>query len=210
LGGGFGASISGELAVALSVFLPPTIAMGATFTHIAQGARDRTGLGVALGLGALYTRGAKKRVARLMGRIRGTIEGMGGWFPVAEGDENRSGGEDDLSGTSMEAAKNTHGLEALQDRRAAMGTRVTLRRLTYALVVGASLVSILPTALQFFPSEYPLPWIIVGGLGWIFFRTVRRLLRGIREQRELDAEIQARLEPTQGPAGDLTSRVESS
>ena len=53
LGGGFSASIAGELALALSVFLLPTIAMGATFTHIAQGARDKTGLGVALGVNTL-------------------------------------------------------------------------------------------------------------------------------------------------------------
>jgi drug/metabolite transporter (DMT)-like permease len=40
---------SGELAVSALVFLLPTLAMGATFTYIAQGARDKTGLGVAPG-----------------------------------------------------------------------------------------------------------------------------------------------------------------
>jgi spermidine synthase len=53
LGGGFGASIAGELTVALTVFLLPTLAMAATFTHIAQAARDKTGLGVALGVNTL-------------------------------------------------------------------------------------------------------------------------------------------------------------
>jgi spermidine synthase len=53
LGGGFSASIAGELSVALSLFLLPTIAMGATFTHIAQAAREKTGLGAALGINTL-------------------------------------------------------------------------------------------------------------------------------------------------------------
>jgi spermidine synthase len=53
LGGGFTGSIAAELAVALAVFLPPTLMMGATFSHFAQAARDRIGFGVALGLNIL-------------------------------------------------------------------------------------------------------------------------------------------------------------
>jgi hypothetical protein len=53
LGGGFTASVAGKLAVSALVFLLPTLAMGATFTHIAQGARDKTDLGVALGVNTL-------------------------------------------------------------------------------------------------------------------------------------------------------------
>jgi len=157
------------------------------------------GLGVALGVGAAHARGAKKRVAKLMDRIHRTMERMGEWPEVASGVERNPRPGDSPSGDVPEAARNIEQLEALQDRRDALGPRVTLRRFTYALALGASLVSLLPTALQFFPTEYPLPWIVVGGLGWAFSRTVRRLLRGIREQRVLDREIQARLALTDGP-----------
>lgn len=53
LGAGFTASIAGELAVAMTVFLPPTLAMGATFSHLAQAGRDTSGLGVVLGINTL-------------------------------------------------------------------------------------------------------------------------------------------------------------
>jgi spermidine synthase len=53
LGSGFASSVAGELAVALAVFFLPTLMMGATFSHLAQAARDRTGLGVALGVNTL-------------------------------------------------------------------------------------------------------------------------------------------------------------
>jgi len=168
------------------------------------------GLGVALGVGAAYTRGAKKRVATLMDRIHRTMERMGEWPEVFAEAEKDSGAGDSPSGKAAEAARSIERLEALQDRREAMGPRVTLRRFTYAIAIGASLVSILPTALQFFPTEYPLPWIVVGGLGWIFTRTVRRLLRGIREQEVLDREIETRLGSADGPVGELTSAVGSS
>ena len=52
-GSGFAGSVGGELAVALAVFFLPTLMMGATFSHLAQAARDRVGLGVALGLNTL-------------------------------------------------------------------------------------------------------------------------------------------------------------
>jgi spermidine synthase len=53
LGGAMGGSIAGELAVASTVFLPPTLLMGALFSHLAQAARDRHGLGTALGINTL-------------------------------------------------------------------------------------------------------------------------------------------------------------
>ena len=91
-----------------------------------------------------------------------------------------------------------------------MGPRATLRRFTYALALGGSLISVLPTALQYFPTEYPLPWIVVGGFGWAFSRTVRRLLRGIRERKVLDREIQACLASTDRPIVEISSDVGSS
>jgi spermidine synthase len=53
LGAGFIASIAGELVVAMAVFLPPTLAMGATFSHLAQAGRDASGLGIVLGINTL-------------------------------------------------------------------------------------------------------------------------------------------------------------
>lgn len=168
------------------------------------------GLGVALGVGAVHARGAKKRVARLMDRIHRTMERMGEWPEVASKFERNSSRGDGPGGNVVKAARNIELLEALQDRREAMGPRVTLRRFTYALALGASLVSVLPTALQFFPTEYPLPWIVVGGFGWAFSRTVRRLLRGIRERKVLDREIQARLASTDRPMVEISSDMGSS
>jgi hypothetical protein len=167
------------------------------------------GLGIALGAGTAYARGVRKRVATLMDRIHRTMERMGEWPEESVVAEKDSGAADDLRGTAA-SARNIERLEALQDRREAMGSRVFVRRLTYATAVGASLVSILPTALRFFPTEYPLPWIVVGGLGWLFTRTVRRLFRGIREQKVLDREINARLGSTGGSVGELPSGVGSS
>ncbi|MCB1740315.1 MAG: fused MFS/spermidine synthase [Gammaproteobacteria bacterium] len=43
-------AIAAELAVALSIFLLPTLLMGATFAHLGEGATERFGLGRALGL----------------------------------------------------------------------------------------------------------------------------------------------------------------
>jgi len=165
------------------------------------------GIVVALGAGTVYARGAKKRVARLMDRIHNTMERMGAWPEVAAEAEGDAVERDELRRRMAESARNIERLEALQDRRDALGGRVTLRRLTYATAVGASLVSILPIALRFFPTDYPLPWIVVGVLGWIFTRTVRRLFRGIRETKELDREIEARLGSTDGPVGELTTDV---
>ena len=48
LGNGASPSVGGEIVIALAVFLLPTVLMGALFTHLAQGARDRFGFGRAL------------------------------------------------------------------------------------------------------------------------------------------------------------------
>ncbi len=54
LGGGMGGAVVGEAALALAVFFLPTIFMGATFSHLAQGARrPEAGLGRALGVNTL-------------------------------------------------------------------------------------------------------------------------------------------------------------
>ena len=54
LGGGMGGSVLGEVALALVVFFLPTVFMGATFSHLAQGARrPEEGLGRALGVNTL-------------------------------------------------------------------------------------------------------------------------------------------------------------
>ncbi len=54
LGGGMVGSVLGELALALVVFFLPTVFMGATFSHLAQGARGpEEGLGRALGVNTL-------------------------------------------------------------------------------------------------------------------------------------------------------------
>ena len=54
LGGGMGGSVSGEVALAMMVFFLPTVCMGATFSHLAQGARrPEAGLGRALGVNTL-------------------------------------------------------------------------------------------------------------------------------------------------------------
>jgi spermidine synthase len=51
---GLGSALWGEAAVALAVFLLPTLGMGATFSHLAQGAREpEAGLGRALGVNTL-------------------------------------------------------------------------------------------------------------------------------------------------------------
>lgn len=51
LGGGFAASVAAEMALAGLVFILPSAAMGATFSHLALSARDaRGGIGRALGL----------------------------------------------------------------------------------------------------------------------------------------------------------------
>jgi hypothetical protein len=49
------------------------------------------GLGVALGVGAAYARGAKKRVATLMDKIHRTVERMGEWPAVARNIERDRG-----------------------------------------------------------------------------------------------------------------------
>ena len=164
------------------------------------------GLGIALGVGTAYARGARKRAAMLMDRIHHTMNRMGEWPEGFAGPQKGSGARGDLR-TAASSARDIERLDALLDRREAMGSRVLLRRLTYATAVGASLASILPIAVRFFPTEYPLPWIVVGGLGWIFTRTVRRLFRGIQEQRALDREIDTRLRSTDGPAGELRPEV---
>ncbi|MHC4421840.1 MAG: fused MFS/spermidine synthase [Planctomycetota bacterium] len=54
LGAGSGGSIAAEMLIALLVFLAPTMLMGATFSHLAQAAREaRGGIGRALGLNTL-------------------------------------------------------------------------------------------------------------------------------------------------------------
>ncbi len=53
LGDGMVPGIAGEWIVALVVFLPPTLFMGASFAHLAQRARDRLGVGCALALNTL-------------------------------------------------------------------------------------------------------------------------------------------------------------
>lgn len=201
-GRGFGWTMSGILGVVggwimAGVLEPITLSV---FVGSVAG-----GLGVALGSWAVYANGAKKRVAKLMDRIHRTMERMGEWPGKAPGLQGESPG-----GNEVEAAKNIELLEALQDRREALGPRVTTRRLTYSLALGASFVSIAATALQYLPAEYPLPWIVAGGLGWAFFRTVRGLLRGIRERKELDREIQARLPSSDGPTVEVLSDVGAS
>lgn len=163
------------------------------------------GVGIALGAGVAFSRGAKKRVAKLMDRIRRTMESMEDWPEVASGLQG-----DDSGVNGVVAARNIELLEALQDRREGLGPRVTARRVTYALALGASFVSVLPTALQFLPADYPLPWIVAGGLGWAFLRTVRGLVRGVRERKELDREIQARLAAPGGPTFEAVSEMGSS
>ena len=49
-GNGTVAAVSGEMAVALSVFLLPTLLMGAVFAHLAQAGRDSLGLGPAIAI----------------------------------------------------------------------------------------------------------------------------------------------------------------
>lgn len=53
LGDGDGPAVFGELLTALLIFLPPTLLMGATFSHLAQAARDEFGVGRAIGLNTL-------------------------------------------------------------------------------------------------------------------------------------------------------------
>jgi spermidine synthase len=54
LEGGMGGALVGELVLALAVFFLPTVCMGATFSHLAQGARrPEAGLGRALGVNTL-------------------------------------------------------------------------------------------------------------------------------------------------------------
>lgn len=53
LGNGYLPAITGEFLLALLIFLLPTVFMGATFSHLAQAARDSLGLGRALGLNTL-------------------------------------------------------------------------------------------------------------------------------------------------------------
>jgi spermidine synthase len=54
LGAGAAGSVAAEIVVALLVFLLPTVLMGATFSHLAQAAREaRGGVGRALGLNTL-------------------------------------------------------------------------------------------------------------------------------------------------------------
>jgi spermidine synthase len=43
LGGGVRGTIGGEISLAVIIFFLPTLAMGATFSHLAQGVRDRVG-----------------------------------------------------------------------------------------------------------------------------------------------------------------------
>lgn len=51
--GSVDSAVIGEILVALCVFLLPTVAMGACFSHLAQMARDRIGLGTAIALNTL-------------------------------------------------------------------------------------------------------------------------------------------------------------
>ena len=53
LGNGTLVAVAGEFAIAVLIFLLPTLVMGATFSHLAQGSRDSLGLGRALGLNTL-------------------------------------------------------------------------------------------------------------------------------------------------------------
>ena len=53
LGGGYAAALAAEFVIALAVFLLPTVLMGATFSHLAQAARDTLGIGRALGTNTL-------------------------------------------------------------------------------------------------------------------------------------------------------------
>ncbi|MEO1575011.1 MAG: fused MFS/spermidine synthase, partial [Pseudomonadota bacterium] len=53
LGDGMTAGVAGEWIVALTVFLPPTLFMGASFAHLAQSARGTLGVGGAVALNTL-------------------------------------------------------------------------------------------------------------------------------------------------------------
>jgi hypothetical protein len=106
------------------------------------------------------------------------------------------------------SAKNLQRLEALQNRREALGSRVTLRRITYSIGLGGSLGGLLPIALRYTPAEYPLPWIVVVGLGWILFSTLRNLFRGVRKRKSLDAEIRTLLTSTgDSPRGSISEEA---
>jgi hypothetical protein len=156
------------------------------------------GLGVAVGAGVAFSRSAKVSVARVMNTVSRTMTEMGEWEGGYGGALEDPGPEDPPGRNSTEVARNVERLEALEDSRRTMGLPVTVRRLTVATVMGASLASLLPTALRFYPTEYPLPWIIVGGLGWALARTLSRLFRGIRERKRLDGEIEALIESMEG------------
>ncbi|MEM9182407.1 MAG: fused MFS/spermidine synthase [Pseudomonadota bacterium] len=53
LGSGLAPAVAGEMLIAGAVFLPPTLLMGATFTHLASAAKPVFGLGRALALNTL-------------------------------------------------------------------------------------------------------------------------------------------------------------
>jgi hypothetical protein len=163
------------------------------------------GLAVALGAGAAYTRGVKRRVSRLMDSINRTMERMGNWPEGSEVVERDPRAEDQPGEEAAIAARNIERLEALQDRREALGPRVTVRRVSYSIAVGATLGALLPVALRFFPTEYPLPWIVVGFLSWVLVRTLRSLFRGIRDRKAIDAKIQALLQSFETSATELVS-----
>jgi hypothetical protein len=198
------AGLLGVISGSIMAGVPETLTLGVFIGSVAGG------VGTALGVGAALTRSAKKSVARVMDTISHTMAEMGEWPGVPSGASEDSGSEDTPSAVSTEAVRKIERLKALEDSRGAVGPRVTFRRISYATFLGVSLVSLLPTALRFFPTDYPLPWIIVGGLGGLFARTVFWILRGIRERKRIDAEIEALKGPTQGPLGELTTETEAS
>ncbi|MEM8683044.1 MAG: fused MFS/spermidine synthase [Pseudomonadota bacterium] len=54
LGNGYGPAVAGELLVAASVLLLPTVVMGALFAHLAQAARDTIGVGRAVAINTFF------------------------------------------------------------------------------------------------------------------------------------------------------------
>lgn len=160
------------------------------------------GVGVALGVGAAFARGAKRSVSALMDTIGRTMASMGEWQAEAEAVPMGPGKE---RKQSEKAARNIERLEALLDRRLAIGPRVSLRRVSFSVALGATLGALLPIALRYFPWEYPLPWMVVGFLGWVLLKTLRSLFRGIGDRKALDREVEAILQANEAASLKLTS-----
>lgn len=159
----------------------------------------------AFGVGAAFARGAKKNISALMDRIRRTMASMGEWQTESKATPIGPGTGEGQSERTARTARNIERLEALQDRRVGIGPRVTLRLISLSVAVGATLGALLAIALRFFPWDYPLPWIVVGFLGWVLRKTLHSLIRGIGDRKALDREIEAILQGNEGSFLELIS-----